>query len=94
MSREIEIKDKNFEMRMCFRGEEVSIEEYFICFPMVMHHYNLENLMAAPQHMFGGKNGLGKRIMVVFDTDEEFAPTVFDVDKMLEYMKAEIKYDA
>ena len=89
-----EVEQDDFEMRMCFRGEEVSIEEYFICFPMVMHHYNLENLMAAPQHMFGGKNGLGKRIMVVFDTDEEFAPTVFDVDKMLEYMKAEIKYDA
>jgi hypothetical protein len=59
-----------------------------------MHHYDLENLMAAPQHTFSGKNNLGKRIMVVFETEEEFAPTVFDVDKMLEHMKAEIRYDA
>lgn len=88
------VDQDDFEMRMCFRGEDVSIEEYFICFPIVMHHYDLENLMAAPQHMFSGKNNLGKRIMVVFETDQEFAPTVFDVDAMLEYTKAEIKYDA
>ena len=88
------VDQDDFEMRMCFRGEDVSIEEYFICFPIVMHHYDLENLMAAPQHMFSGKNNLGKRIMVVFETEEEFAPTVFDVDAMLEYTKAEIKYDA
>lgn len=94
MSREIEINDENFEMRMCFRGEDVSIEEYFICLPIVMHHYDLENLMAAPQHTFSGKNNLGKRIMVVFETEYEFEPTVFDVDKMLEHMKAEIRYDA
>lgn len=84
----------DFEMRMCFRGEDVSIEEYFICFPMVMDHFKMDNLMASPKHMFGGKNGLGKRIMVVFETNEEFAPTVFDVDKMLEHLEAEIKYDA
>lgn len=92
MSGEIEIDD--FHMRMCFRGESVSMEEYFMCFPLVMKHFEMENLMAAPQHMFSGKNGLGKRIMVVFETDEEFAPTVFDVDEMLKSMKAKIKYDA
>ena len=54
----------------------------------------MENLMASPQHMFSGKNDRGTRIMVVFETDEEFAPTIFDVDKMLEERKAFIRYDA
>ena len=91
MSRQI---DEDCDIRMCMRGEGVSLEEYFICFPLIMEHYDMENLLAAPQHMFGAKNNLGERILVVFEADKEFMPTVFDVDAMLEYTKAEIKYDA
>lgn len=91
-----EVEQDDFEIRMCFRGENVSLEEYFICFPMVMDHYKMENLMAAPLHMFSGRNNLGTRVMVVFETDTEmfFPPTVFDVDKMLEKKQAEIRYNA
>jgi hypothetical protein len=89
-----EVEQEPFEMRICFRGEDVSMEEYFLCFPLVMDHFDMENLMASPQHMFSGKNDRGTRIMVVFETDEEFAPTIFDVDKMLEERKAFIRYDA
>ena len=86
--------DEDFDIRMCMRGEGVSLEEYFICFPLIMEHYDMENLLAAPQHMFGARNNLGERILVVFEADQEFMPTVFDVDNMLKRFEADVKYDA
>lgn len=91
-----EMSDELFNLRGCFRGEDVSIEEYFACLPMVMAEYEMENMISSPKYQFSGTNGYGTRVMVVFDPESlDFEFDVFDVDEMLKDMRNfGRKYDA
>lgn len=84
------------DLRGCFRGEEVSLEEYFACLPMVMAEYEMQNMICSPKFQFAGNNGYGTRVMVVFDPDsDEMDFDVYDVDEMLRKMRNfGRKYDA
>jgi len=90
------MKDDELDLRGCFRGEDVSIEEYFACLPMVMSEYEMENMICSPKFQFAGNNGYGTRVMVVFDpSNDEMDFDVYDVDKMLKDMRNfGRKYDA
>lgn len=91
-----EMPDELFNLRGCFRGEDVSIEEYFACLPMVMAEYEMENMISSPKYQFSGKNGCGTRVMVVFNpASKDMDFDVFDVDEMLKDMRNfGRKYDA
>lgn len=91
-----EIPDELFNLRGCFRGEDVSIEEYFACLPMVMAEYEMENMISSPKYQFSGNNGYGTRVMVVFNPESKNMDfDIFDVDEMLKDMRNfGRKYDA
>jgi len=91
-----QMPDELFNLRGCFRGEDVSVEEYFACLPMVMAEYEMENMISSPKYQFSGKNGYGTRVMVVFNPEgKDMDFDVFDVDKMLKDMRDfGRKYDA
>jgi len=90
------MKDDELDLRGCFRGEEVTLEEYFACLPMVMSEYEMENMICSPKFQFAGNNGYGTRVMVVFDpSNDEMDFDVYDVDEMLKEMRNfGRKYDA
>lgn len=91
-----EMPDELFNLRGCFRGEDVSVEEYFACLPMVMAEYEMENMISSPKYQFSGKNGYGTRVMVVFNPEsQDMDFDIFDVDEMLKDMRNfGRKYDA
>lgn len=87
--------DDELDLRGCFRGEDVTLEEYFACLPMVMADYEMENMICSPKYQFAGKNGYGTRVMVVLNPQNDMDFDVFDVDKMLKDMSNfGRKYDA
>ena len=87
--------DDELDLRGCFRGEEVSLEEYFACLPMVMAEYEMENMICSPKFQFSGQNGYGTRVMVVLNPQNDTDFDVFDVDKMLkDISNFGKKYDA
>lgn len=87
--------DDELDLRGCFRGEDVTLEEYFACLPMVMADYEMENMICSPKYQFAGRNGYGTRVMVVLNPQNDMDFDVFDVDKMLKDMSNfGRKYDA
>lgn len=87
--------DDELDLRGCFRGEDVTLEEYFACLPMVMADYEMENMICSPKYQFAGRNGYGTRVMVVLNPQNDMDFDVFDVDKMLKDMRNfGRKYDA
>ena len=45
--------EKDF--RLCFRCEDVKIDEYFMCLPYIMGNYDMEPMLASPKNLLSEK---------------------------------------
>lgn len=85
-------------LRGCFRGQDVSIEEYFACLPYIMSNYDMEPMLASPKNMLAEKNEFGTKIIAVFNvSDIDITPEIFNVEEIMAFIKQEMKkpkYDA
>ena len=90
--------EKDF--RLCFRCEDVKIDEYFMCLPYIMGNYDMEPMLASPKNLLSEKNDFGTRSIVIFqaDHDVDTDPEIFDVDEILAFIHDRIhnppKYEA
>lgn len=91
---------KEDNLRGCFRGEDVSIKEYFECLPYIMSNYDMSPMVASPKDMIANKNKFGTKVMVVFKVNDDINinPEIFEVEEILAYIHNKIdqkqKYDA
>lgn len=91
---------KEGDFRGCFRGEDVSIEEYFACLPYIMSNYDMDPMLASPKNMLSEKNEWGTRVIAVFKVDNkpDINPEIFHVEEILAFIhhkkNQKPKYDA